>query len=932
MLLVNGIRTLASCLLLAASLAGVFAISRAASAQSKTRVNVSPAGATTYLSERWGTIQLQFTNSDEKPAELLATTFFDQDQSLQFARKSWVPANSRLKLDHPIRLPRLEEGARGFDYHTLLLDPSQENEGLLRESMRNLKLAKALPLGEEPATAILNMPDEFMLHDNVRELAYELVVACKSSELLGRSMAQLTEPILPATPEAYACIDQIIVADNRLTHDGPAVTAIRRWLFGGGHLWVMLDRVEPRLLELLLGDEFPCQIVDRVELTNIRIEPTSRTGGGEVSQRDYDQAIGMVRVLVSDVEVACTVDGWPAAFWKPCGEGKLLVTTLAPEAWMAKGLTEEAGPITPARPVPSGGPGSGRPGSGRPSSGRPGPAAGSLNFPGRNGGFGGVSLAVFQPGGGAPKAKDGGSPQGKAGGDNPPRVPPPLPTPQPIPPPADAQEAALVDDAKGRTYFVLSPMKDIASEFWSPREPSAVGSRIFEPHVTEYVGNSVPSRWLITSLLAGFGAILVGLGAMLWRAGCLEWLGAAGPALAVGVSALLMLMGLTQRRSIPPTVASVQFVEPLPGTDDLRVSGMTDIYAPAAATTAIASQSGGWIMPDRAGQEGQTIRMVWTDMDAWEWQHLPPKYGQRLGGFSTARTTTERIEARVTFGKNGLTGRLNTKGVSHPADAVLATREGRIGVELNEDGSFQALASHVFSGEQFIAADLLTDEQNRRSRTLAAVLTPGKGLPFPSEPKLMVWADPLDLRFQFDEGHRQLGTALVAVPLVLERPPAGTEVAIPSPFLSYRPVKAPDGTTPSGLYDHRRREWQDRSQPSSTWLRFQVPEVLLPLEPLRASVTVKVTGPVGKLEISAVRGKETVSVKTWMDPVGTLTTEIDDPALLQTPSGGVLLKVSGGDPARPGLTQSSGKASYWRIESLRLDLQGKTAAVSANQP
>ena len=44
------------------------------------------------------------------------------------------------------------------------------------------------------------------------------------------------------------------------------------------------------------------------------------------------------------------------------------------------------------------------------------------------------------------------------------------------------------------------------------------------------------------------------------------------------------------------------------------------------------------------------------------------------------------------------------------------------------------------------------------------------------------------------------------------------------------------------------------------------------------------------------------------------------------------VRVSGGDPARPGLTQSVGKANYWQIESLHVDLQGKTASPPANQP
>lgn len=897
-------RSWCRCLLLLAATAGWLAPAREVQAQPNARVTLSPGGAASYLPDRWGTVELQFTNLDDQPAELFAATYFDQDRTLQFGRKAWVPAKARLTLSHPIRIPSLEEGQRVFDLSTILLDPHQEDEVLLRGGSGDLQLkGTPLRLGEEPSTAMINLVEELPKPGSRGELPYELVVAAKSAELLGRKMAQLNDAILPATPEAYSSIDQIIVADNRLTSDGPAISAIRRWLFAGGHLWVLLDRVDPQLLELLLGDGFPCQVVDRVELTTVRIEPTGRTAGSKASVRDYDHAVAMARVLVSDVEVACTVEGWPAAFWKQCGEGKLLVTTLAPDGWMRQGITaEEAGPITRSAPGRSAAPAPGRDPispSSKNGSPAPGPTAGSGGPPGPS-----------------------------------PQVGPPLQPPPPSPPPlpADPQEAALLQNAKGRTYFVVPPMKDLATEFFSPRTPPLFQPAILEPHVQEYVGTSVPSRWLITSMLVGFGALLAGVGSVLWRASRLEWLGVGGPALAVGVSAVLMVMGMAQRRSVPPTVATVQFVEPVPGTNDVRVAGVTDIYAPSAKGTVIASQGGGWILPDRSGQEGQTARMIWSDMDAWEWKHLPPMAGQRLAVFSTARQTTERLQAKATFGPGGLTGRLNGVG-DHPQDAVLATRDGRIGVNLNSDGSFAAPASQILTGEQFIAADLLSDEQNRRSRTLAALFANSQKSNFPQVPTLLVWVDPLDLGFRFDEGHRQLGSALVAAPLELERPPAGTEVAIPSPFLPYRTVQAPDdGSAASGLYDYRRREWQDRANASSAWLRFQVPDVLLPLEPLRAKITVQVTGPVGKLEIAGLRGKEAVPLKTWIDPVGTLSVEIADPALLQVVNGGLLLKVSGGVLAFPALTTSSGKVNYWRIESLRLDLDAKTASSKPVQP
>jgi hypothetical protein len=870
------------CLLLMAAAGGLLAASRDALAQTKAKVALSPA-PTTYLSDRWGTIQLQFTNLDDQPAELFAATYFEQERTLQFGRKAWVPAKARLSLAHPIKIPPVEEGVRSLNFRTMLLEASQDNEVLVRGGSGDLQLKGTLRLGEEPATALIDVAEETSDLGNFNRLAYELVVAAKSSELLGRKMAQLFDPILPATPEAYSSIDQIIVADNRLTSDGPAVTAIRRWLYDGGHLWVLLDRVDPQLLELLLGEEFRCQVMDRVELTTVRMEPTGRTAAAQASVRDYDQAIGMVRVLVSDVEVACTVEGWPAAFWKQCGQGKLLVTTLAPGGWMRHGITaEEAGPIAQAPP------------------GRSAPPT-------------------------TDRAPDGPAPdKGPPRGGRPAQSRPPAPFP---PAPADPQETALLHNAKGRTYFVVPPMKDLAAEFFSPRNPPVLQPAILEPHAQEYVGKSVPPRWLITSMLIGFGVFLAGMGTVLSRASRLEWLGAGGPALAVGVSAVLMVVGMNQRRSVPPTVATVQFVEPMLGTNDVRVSGITDIYAPSANGTVIASQGGGWILPDRSGQEGQTARMIWSDMDAWEWKHLPPMAGQRLAVFSTTRQLSDRIHAKATFGPGGITGRLNV-AVGHPEDAVLATRDGRIGVNLNPDGSFAAPASQILTGEQFLAADLLSDEQNRRSRTLAALFANSQKSNFPQTPTLLVWVDPLDIRFYFDESHRHLGSALVTAPLAFERPPTGTEVAIPSPFLPYRTVKAPDdGSAASGLYDHRRREWQDRANASSAWLRFQVPSILLPLEPRRAKITVQVTGPVGKLEIACLRGKEAVPLKTWMDPVGTLSVEIEDPALLQVVDGGLLLKVSGGVP-----TTSSGKASYWRIESLRLDLHAKTANPKSVQP
>src|SRR5690606_1520329 len=126
---------------------------------------------------------------------------------------------------------------------------------------------------------------------------------------------------------------------------------------------------------------------------------------------------------------------------------------------------------------------------------------------------------------------------------------------------------------------------------------------------------------------------------------------------------------------------------------------------------------------------------------------------------------------------------------------------------------------------------LMSDEQSRRNRMLAAVLGSSEPSHDSERPVLYFWTRPWPLGLQFDPSAQRAGVALIAAPLALERPPAGAEMLIPSPLLPFREVTGPDGVHPSGMYDHRREEWQEKSAPTSNWLRFQVPLELLPLAP-----------------------------------------------------------------------------------------------------
>jgi hypothetical protein len=197
----------------------------------------------------------------------------------------------------------------------------------------------------------------------------------------------------------------------------------------------------------------------------------------------------------------------------------------------------------------------------------------------------------------------------------------------------------------------------------------------------------------------------------------------------------------------------------------------------------------------------------------------------------------------------------------------------------------------------------------------------------------MFWAEPRDNGFRFDESRRLIGASLVAAPLRLERPVSGTAVRIPTPFLPFRSVPRPDGNPSSPLWDHHRLEWLERTSQSEAWLRFQIPAELSPLELTRAQLVVQVIGPMGRLEVSGYRGREgagreVVSLKTWDEPLGTLSAiELTDRELLGLDAqGGFLLGLTAGKPEEtPGAGGVPLKQAAWRIQRLSLELSGVVA-------
>jgi hypothetical protein len=315
----------------------------------------------------------------------------------------------------------------------------------------------------------------------------------------------------------------------------------------------------------------------------------------------------------------------------------------------------------------------------------------------------------------------------------------------------------------------------------------------------------------------------------------------------------------------------------------------------------------------------------------WRWENLSPSPGLKFARFSTSSPLKHSLQTVQTLDGQGIVGQVTLPEGIVPSDGLLVGPSGRMAVNFGEEGRWTAAANRVLTDNDYLGASVLSDEQNRRLQTLKSLLARSSTAP-PLGPSLLFWTQPWDMGMEFVKDAPVEGSALVAAPVSISRPAVGEQFVIPSPWLPYREAVGPDGAQPNGLFDNSHGVWAEKATPTSTWLRFQVPEQIDPLEIKSAHVALRVSGPVGKLEISGYDGEKLVPLQLWKDPIGALAVDIDPHSLAKDERGGLFLHVAGGDPDRPELTQSSKEGlnvSYWRIESLSLELQGLIPASPA---
>ena len=230
---------------------------------------------------RWGLLRVRVVNRSDDPVETTTVAFFSAAPGLQFARRLWTPAKSTRQATCPVLAPDNLPDKDSTEIEWFQLDDSGSRETLSpRRSGRMLGDFPVSVNTTSPVTGIMNNRD-----DSDAEAVDDMVLAMRFLIRRYEPLARIHGDFSPELAEGYDGLDQLVLADDRLAFDSAGMAALRHWVCGGGRLWVMLDRVDPAMVELLLGDAFRCEVVDRVGLTEVLVQNAPSEFGHEADAR-----------------------------------------------------------------------------------------------------------------------------------------------------------------------------------------------------------------------------------------------------------------------------------------------------------------------------------------------------------------------------------------------------------------------------------------------------------------------------------------------------------------------------------------------------------------------------------------------------------------------------------------------------------------------
>ncbi len=447
---------------------------------------------------------------------------------------------------------------------------------------------------------------------------------------------------------------------------------------------------------------------------------------------------------------------------------------------------------------------------------------------------------------------------------------------------------------------------------------------VLDEYVTSRIGYQTPARSTITWLLGLHAALCLVVAGLLHRTGRPGWTMCAFPLLG-GITAAVLIVAGSSSRSQPPGQQTVQIIESEAGRSELAVSGALAFYSDADTTPSLGTESGAVFLPDRRGMEHARWRLIRSDLNHWQLQNVEFRPGVRTAQFSSRVTTDKPVRMTGTFGADGFSGRLETPFELEPEDALIAHRTHvTLPVRVTQDGRVEP-AGGVLPPSEYLSESVINEEQTRRQRLYRELFrTDGRFKRIVTRPTLLFWTQPLDLKSGELDAEPPDGSALFIVPVEIQRPPVGTTVRIPAPFIHYRAIPSSGNSATPAFFSNSMGTWSDYPRASRITLRFQLPTELLPLAAEHATLSLKITAPLRDVTIQAVVGNRAPQIARYTSPVGVREIEVDESLIELDSAGGLRLTISVGDVASASDDSAPVQDRYWKVDWLQLEFYGRT--------
>jgi hypothetical protein len=816
--------------------------------------------------KRWTLLEAEIWNRSDRDVLIDIYGMFDnrasKETTVQIGRSVLLPARSKQIIPYPIRIPDHEMTLKslemsGVDVQSLVFDKTDGSSrrvggpsgGILEPRVVNTDFSTPI-LGVIPF--INHEENENRLYlasrgvgvDEVPTHVYRTLQAMRKHFNFRERIYRPATAGVPPSPAALDPLDQLVVADPEYSDQFVVLDEIRDWVYRGGRLWIMADRTGLDLAQYILGETVDFTELEPARLSEVTIEEANPTLGFVPSTFTYEKPLTMLRVMADGAEVIHEVNGWPASLWKDLGNGSVLVTTLASEAWSTIPQSDYMGlQVIPQQALRR--------------------LGDRMNLP---------SARLFT-----------------------------------------ASDVAQPDEDDPTEDELEIDRSILVSQSYDKE------NRPFDEYIRQRIGYSIVTRGHIMAVLGGFCLLVLVGSIVLLKRGRGELILIAGPAAAVFFAGYLTMVGNSSRNTSGNMQASIQWVTLENNSNTAAVRGLAAVFNTGKTTGQIRSINGGLYWPQLQGLEGQDLRILFSDLQNWQWQNLELPAGLRKLPFATNVTFEKEVFARAQFSDQGLTGTYDLAAFDKTEDSLLVVPDGRrISAELS-DGSITVSGDDL--GDAVTGKSQVDGNLERRLPILEQLLSNQEyklHVPLVEQPSILTWSNPISEGFEFPEQQEHVGDALVLIPLAIDETPAGSAFTVPSVFLSFQNSSGPLQPTPSGAYNSVVGEWQPMTNAQKIWLKYRLPAQVSPANLTRAVIRLSVRAPDREVQLIGQDQGVVEILESKRDVTSTVIFEIDDEKYLQLEEDGSYLfgfnitnAASGDDLSSP-----------WQISDVQVQLSG----------